>query len=167
MKKRGNGVNTEALIPLYIEAHLTVRAIGALVGMSGQGVSKRLHKAGITRDQGERVARPCSYCGVVLSRPRSRSLGLDKVYCCAGHYYAARANPDFFESRQGSRLARAIVSQHYPLTSDEVVHHKNGDQRHNDLANLVVYASQSDHMAMHHGKRIEPVWDGADTTLCG
>ena len=155
-----NPVNTLDLVVLYTEKHLTVREIGLLVGMTGQGVNKRLRIAGITREQGERVKRPCAFCGIIVSQPRSRSHNA-KAFCSPDHYYAFRENPSFMEWRQGSRLARVIVGQHYALSPDEVVHHKDSNQRHNDLANLVVYASQADHMAMHHGKRIEPVWDGA------
>lgn len=160
---RRKDIDTLEIVKLYTEAHLTVRAIGRLVGMSGAGVNKRLHRAGITSGQGERVERLCAYCGVKISRPRSRALSHPKVFCCANHYYADRANPNFHEWRQGSRLARALVAQHYPLSPVEIVHHLDGNQRHNDLANLAVYATQSDHIAVHHGRKIEPTWRGIDT----
>ena len=153
-------IDTLELVALYTEAHLTLREIGRLKGLSHTAVNKRLHKAGITSRQGERVERTCAYCGVQISRPRSRALSHPKVFCCANHYYADRANPDFQEWRQGSRLARAIVAQHYPLSPVEVVHHIDTNQRNNDLANLEVYSSQADHMAKHHGRAIDPVWKG-------
>lgn len=153
-------VSTLDLVVLYTEKHLTMREIGRVVGMSGPGVMKRLHKAGITGQDGERVIRSCGYCGVEVNRPRSTGLRKNQVYCCAEHYYAARENPQFREWRQGSRLARALVAQHYPLSPIEIVHHKDGDQRHNDLANLAVYANQADHIAVHHGRMIDPIWDG-------
>lgn len=153
-------VNTQELVVLYTEKHLTLREIGQLKGMSATAVMKRLRSVGITRKQGERVERICAYCGITISQSRSQSHN-DKAYCSAEHYYAARSNPQYVEWRNGSRLARAIVSQHYRLSPIEVVHHKDGNQRHNDLANLEVYATQADHMAKHHGRQVAPVWDGA------
>jgi hypothetical protein len=156
---------TPRVVALYTEQHLTVREIGRVVGMSGQAVHRRLQKAGITREQGERIVSPCAYCGVEVNRPRSRGFRREAMYCTAEHYYASRGNPAFRPWRQGGRLARAIVSQHYPLSRDEVVHHVDGDQRHNDLSNLAVYASHADHLAAHHGRQIDPVWRGRDAGL--
>jgi hypothetical protein len=155
---------TPRIIALYCEQHLTVREIGRVVGLSGQAVHRRLQRAGITREQGERIVGPCAYCGVEVNRPRSRGFRREAMYCTAEHYYASRGNPAFRPWRQGGRLARAIVSQHYPLSPVEVVHHVDGDQRHNDLANLEVYASHADHLAAHHGRQIEPVWRGASAS---
>ena len=157
MRKR---VLTQDLVVLYTVKHLTMEEIGRLVGMTRQGVMKRLHKAGITRQDGESVMCVCAYCGKETIKLRSYVRGTAQSYCCAEHYYASRENPDYHQWRQGGRLARAIVAQHYLLTRDEVVHHIDGNQRHNDLNNLEVYASQADHLAVHHGRQIEPVWSG-------
>lgn len=160
-------VNTLDLVAMFTVQHLTLREIGRVVGMSAAGVSKRLRFAGIASLQGTWITRPCGYCGEPVSKPRSRGKRAEALYCGTECYYAARSNPAFVEWRQGSRLARAIVSQHFSLARGHVVHHLDGDQRHNDLANLVVYASQADHMAVHHakhaGKAIEPIWRGDQT----
>ena len=155
-----NRVNTQDLVVLYTVKHLTMEEIGRLVGMTRQGVRKRLHRAGITRQDGERVICLCAYCGVEVNKSRSQVRGRSLSYCSNEHYYASRENPGYQQWRQGGRLARAIVAQHYPLNREEVVHHVDGNQRHNNLDNLEVYASQADHMAKHHGRAIEPVWKG-------
>lgn len=154
-------VSTQHLVVLYTEKHLTMEEIGRIVGMSRQGVMKRLHAVGVTREDGTRVKRPCAYCGVVVDRPRSQARPRLSAYCSPEHYYASLENPEFQQWRHGGRLARAIVSQHYPLQRDHVVHHIDGNQRNNDLANLQVYASQADHMAVHRGRHVDSVWDGA------
>jgi hypothetical protein len=41
------------------------------------------------------------------------------------------------------------------------VHHKDSDNHNNELWNLAVFASTSDHLKHHHGHKIEPLWDGA------
>lgn len=161
IRLRRPDVDTAELVRLFTELHLTLREIGRMVGMTAQGVSRRLRKAGTKAQAGTWITKPCAYCGIELKRQRSRSHRRENWYCCNEHYYAARSNPQFAKWRHGSRLARAIVSQHYPLSPVEIVHHKDGDERNNDISNLAVYASNSDHMAAHHGRAIEPVWDGA------
>jgi len=73
-------------------------------------------------------------------------------------YSVGQFTMEEIERLVGIRLARAVVAQHYPLTREQVVHHVDGNQRNNDLVNLEVYASQADHMAVHHGQAVEPVW---------
>lgn len=158
-----NPVRTQHLVVLYTEKHLTLREIGRLVGMSATAVMKRLRQAGITREHGERVVTLCAYCAMPFSSPRSRVRTRRHLFCSAEHYYASRSNQSYVEWRHGSRLARAIVSQHFPLQREHVVHHKDSDQRHNDLTNLEVYASQSDHLAKHHGRAVPPIWTGDQT----
>lgn len=157
-------VTTKYIITLYIDQHLTLEEIGRVVGMSKQGILRRLQKAGITREQGTWITRPCAYCGVDVRRQRQRVHRTSSWYCCAEHYYAARENPDFQPWHHGGRLARAVVAQHYPLAPTEIVHHKDTNVKNNDISNLAVFASQSDHLAYHHGRKIDPVWDGASVT---
>jgi hypothetical protein len=154
-------VNTPDLVAWYTEHRFPLTQIALLANMSRQGVWKRLKAAGVAVTRVGKIDTVCVYCGVAFQRYRAHTRQAFQHYCCAEHYYAARENREFVEWRQGSRLARAIVAQHYPLSPVEVVHHKDGNQRHNDLANLMVYASQADHLAAHHGRTIAPVWDGA------
>ena len=50
-------VNTESLVDMYRIQHLTVRAIGQVVGMSGVAVWKRLQSAGVAASEGEQIGR--------------------------------------------------------------------------------------------------------------
>jgi hypothetical protein len=160
MDKRKNGVKTEYLVELYTKRGLTLRQIGMQVGMSHAGVRVRLKKAGV---EDSRIEVNCGYCGVRFRQVRSRwRKRLKESYCSAEHYYAARENPDFMEWRQGSRLARAVVAQHFELEKEHRVHHVDSDQRNNDLVNLWVFASQSDHLKWHHYGNVEPIWKGSE-----
>ena len=86
-----------------------------------------------------------------------------RLFCSATHYWASREKPGYVESRRGGQLARAVVIQHFQvLESEHVVHHVDGDQRNNDLRNLEVYATHGEHMRHHHGRKVEPLWRGAD-----
>jgi hypothetical protein len=44
-----------------------------------------------------------------------------------------------------------------PLKLREVVHHRNEDKRDNDRSNLLLFASQADHLAFHRLERGAPL----------
>lgn len=148
---------TEDLVYMYREQHLTLREIGLLVGLSHTGVSKRLKGAGVLDS---RVVRHCGTCGGEVEVNRSRAKGGGSFYCGKGCYGLSRSNPEYVPWRQGSRLARMIVSQYFELGEGNVVHHKDSNQRNNRVENLMVFASHSDHMKHHHGRGVKPLWDG-------
>lgn len=154
-------ISTQDLVVLYTEKHLTLREIAVIVGITHAGVWKRLRAAGIHVKQGEWVSVQCSYCGVPFSCRRGRWKKQKDFYCQDEHYWASRQNENFVEWRQGGRLARAIVAQHFKLERDHIVHHKDADQRNNDRANLMVFMNQSDHLKHHRGQVIHALWDGA------
>ena len=161
MGRRPSAVKTQDVVDMYTIAHLTMRQIAAKVGLSQQVIWYRLKRAGVTAAQGEWVARRCAYCQEMVRVTRGRARAHKWVFCGQEHYYAFLKRSGYQEWRHGGRLARAVVAQHFDLQPGEIVHHKDGNQRNNDRANLVVFASNSDHMAHHRGRKVQPLWDGA------
>lgn len=156
-----NDLKTQDLVVMWENQRLSLAAIGKLVGLTRQAVKKRLNKAGVSTAKSKRWILPCALCGVPVARTRNKlrhSKG--NVFCTSEHLHAWMENPNFREWRQGGRLARAIVAQHFELQPEHIVHHKDGDQRNNDRANLLVFASSSDHGKHHHGRKVEALWDG-------
>ena len=143
---------------MYIVDHLTLREIGTRLKISHSCVAKRLRAAGITSEQGEWVNKECEFCGKEYKIARSRE---GNKYCSQACYSAAITSPKSHLWRHGQRLARLIVRQHFDLQDDYVVHHIDGDDRNNDRRNLVVYASQADHISAHRGGKARPIWVGA------
>ena len=161
-KIRFSEVKTQQVVVWYTEQHLTLAEISKLTGMSRAGIHKRLRGAGITREQGTRVDLVCDFCGSRVRKGRGQWRKTSKHYCGRACYFAALENPGYHPWRQGQRLARALVAQHFTLSPDHVVDHRDGDNRNNDLANLRVYTSHADHMRMHRGGDVVPVWDGGN-----
>jgi hypothetical protein len=82
-------------------------------------------------------------------------------FCSEGCYFATRSDTKYTEHRQGQRRARAAVSKVFDIPPGAVVHHEDKNQDHNDLANLKVFAAQSDHLRFHHRVNpAKPIWDG-------
>lgn len=154
-------METSEIVQFYTVEHLTLRQIAQLAGMSYQAIAKRLKKAGVSARDGEHLQVPCERCGTMLDRTRER-VRRGKQYCSQDCYLALRTNTGFVQSRRGGYEARALVRRHFDLQYEHIVHHEDRDQTHNDLANLRVFATDSDHMKYHHGKKIKPIWDGRD-----
>jgi len=159
---RQNKLKTQDIVVMYTQQHLTLRQIGKLVDMSAMAVSKRHKAAGVTAHDGEWIKANCGFCGADIERRRSEHRNKFDVYCNMECYAASRESPGFKPWRHGSRIARAIVSQYFKLDQEHIVHHVDGDERNNNLDNLEVYASQSDHIKHHHGKsKVMPLWRGS------
>lgn len=153
-------VTTQHIVSLLRDEGLLVQDIAAQLGVTRQAIWKRLKHFGIDSRVHKHKDMECAFCGVKF-RKRVK-LARFRNFCKAEHYYAFRENSSFVEWRHGSRLARAIVAQHFDIDKDHIVHHKDGNERNNDRGNLMVFANQSDHIAYHHGRRkVEPLWDGA------
>ena len=160
---RRNTVTTPYLVELIVKRHRKINEVANLVGMSRQAIYNRLRHANVNPSHARWLSLPCAFCGSPIRRrwrlrshtPNARS------FCGRACYAGYRLNPNFYESRHGTRLSRLIVGKYFSLDNDMIVHHKDGDERNNDLANLCVFASHSDHMKYHHSKsKVEPLWDG-------
>ncbi len=164
MYNKKKHIKTQDVVVMYTAQHLSSCEIQRLIGMSRTGIMKRLRKAGVTTNQGEWVNVACDFCGGQYRLVRSRWRKAEKHYCKTECYYAALENPGYHPWRQGQRLARAIISQYFTLQENNVIHHKDGDNRNNDRSNLAVYQSQSDHMNHHRNGNAQPIWDGVTQT---
>lgn len=156
--------SNEQLIRLYVSDHLTMQEIADKLKITRQAVWNRLNWLGVKAEQGERVSLNCDFCGKIYEIPRSKWKKGTR-YCSQDCYFLARFNPQYRQDRHCQRLARVIVSQHFPLAQEHVVHHKDGNNKNNNIDNLAVFASQSDHLIFHHGRRKilpAPIWDGAN-----
>jgi len=162
---RKSRIAPQDVVVMSTVQHLTPAEIAVLAGISRQQVGKILRTQGINTSKGPggacRVIIECAMCGKTMEISRKKWGKWVKHYCSNECYYASRSNPNYYQWRHGSRIARIIISQYYPIQPEHVVHHIDGDERNNDRDNLLLFASHSDHMKHHHGKNhVEPIWDG-------
>ncbi len=163
-KRVKSSLKPQDVVALATIQHLSPAQIAPIAGVTRQMIWKILRKQGMNTGKGPggatRVNYECDFCGKPSETYRARWRNSIKHYCSEPCYFAAIENPGYHPWRQGQRLARAIVSQYFPLQDEHVVHHKDGDSRNNDRSNLAVYQSQSDHMNHHRNGKAQPIWDG-------
>ena len=157
---RLNKVNIDDVVSMYVRQHLTLREIGAIVGMTAAGVLVALRRVGVTRYMGEWVQVKCSHCGGAVSKSRSAWKKSIDHYCNQECYMASIHNDAYNQSRAGQLRARKAVSSVFSLLVGHVVHHHDSNNLNNELGNLAVFASQADHMSFHRGGEGRPIWDG-------
>lgn len=129
----------------------SLQMIADEIGSTKQGIKKALNRSGVdTSNAATWQTLECPQCGATFKKTRALTRNHPgKIYCGAQCYYAAIHNPDFVEWRHGTRVARDIISQHIDIPDGAIAHHKDGDERNNDVANLMLFANQSDHMTWH------------------
>lgn len=152
-----SSIDTQAMIDLYTKDHKTMQEIANMAGVSKTAVYKRLKKANIKAYEGEWINKNCKNCGKQFRITRSRQKQQTGHYCSTDCYYDFVTVKGSFIDRYGGYKARIKVREVFDLQSKHVVHHIDGDQRHNELCNLMVFASQSDHLIYHRTGNIEPL----------
>lgn len=140
-----------------------ITEIAAALELTRQRVWQIVRSLGLSTHRPKGVERNCALvsCRAAIRVPQSRARKSEKSFCNAEHYYAWRFNPQFLGWRQGMRLGRAEVAKHFKLEPRHIVHHLDGNERNNEISNLIVFASASDHMRHHHRRSVEPIWRGA------
>jgi len=135
------------------------------MGFTRAGICKALNKAGVdTSKKATWQTLECPQCGKTFRKTRALTRNYPgRIYCGADCYYAAIHNPDFVVWRHGTRVARDIISEHTIIPDGAVAHHKDGNERNNDVDNLMLFANQSDHSKWHRSVThdVTPIFDGS------
>ncbi|MEM2946785.1 MAG: AsnC family protein [Candidatus Bathyarchaeia archaeon] len=155
-------ISADELVTLYTVHHLTMEQIGEICGVTRQAIWRRLKKMGVKAEDGEWVKFKCEICGKDVKLRRCEFRYRSPRFCSPDCYFKAIRNPNYKPWRQGGRIAREVVSKYFDISKypNAVIHHKDGNNRNNSCSNLVVFASQADHMAYHRGRNVKPLWDG-------
>lgn len=161
---RQGKIKTQDIVVMIQKQGLKVDQVAKLLGMSRQAIWKRMRKAGVTSRSFVWIEFICAFCGTTNKRRRRQAQRSEDNYCNQECYFADLESPGYAQWRQGSRIARAIVAQYVnPIPVGAIVHHKDGNDRNNDRSNLMLLASQADHIAIHRSRKsVNILWDGAN-----
>jgi len=148
-------IDKTTLEVMYVDKLMRVQEIADAYGKTRQRIWQLLKQYGL--HNGSRVVRDCMNpeCGKSFKVVRSRArVGSDK-YCKDSCYYEHKGSLGYEPSRQGQRIGRGIIEGYlgFKLPVGFIVHHEDGNQGHNELDNLWVFRSQSEHIKYHHAKR--------------
>lgn len=158
-------VERREVVELY-RSGVRVGEIANRYGVATKTVQRLARRAGEGRPARKGVVR-CSNCGIAVER-YFRFRTRDK-FCKSACYYEKLKNPEYRRDVYGMRQARKVVGRYFRLEGGMVVHHVDGDNRNNELGNLMVFASQGDHLVWHRlgGELsgIRPVWVGASSRV--
>ncbi len=154
-KEQGNIIeaynNLTPMITLAEQYGVTRQAIWKLLNKYGCDTSKRL------------ILVSCTTCGKEILRTKGRIRKQLHHFCDENCYYvfleAGNGFP-YIQNRHGQRIARSIVSKHFTLGTNHIVHHENRNTLDNRLKNLKVFRNQGDHVRHHRGFDVEPLWSG-------
>lgn len=140
---------------LYLVEHLTMAEIGKIYGVSRQMINYFMRRLGVPRGTGERFMVPCDACGGQYSITRKRFKSSIKHFCSMMCYTSYLHNAEYRQSRTGQRIGRKVMEKYLnrELRQGEVIHHIDGDTMNNNLSNLKLFPSHSEHIAFHHKQR--------------
>ena len=170
MKKILTDEQKQEIIKAYSVDLVPMIKLAKDYGVSRVAIHKMLVKMGVNTKKGEggatRVFVTCQFCKKKAERRRSEKRGRNLFFCGHACYYAwmkkgGRGEGEFIPWREGSRKARKMVKQYFNLQPHHVVHHKDRNQRNNELKNLVVFETQGDHMKHHRGVDVPYIWEGS------
>jgi DNA-binding transcriptional regulator LsrR (DeoR family) len=152
-------LDIEEIKKLYLVEHLTMQEIGKRVGCTRQNVHYLLRKNEVDISSGERFLAKCDVCGTEYSITRRRFMNQEKHFCSKSCYTSYMHNPDYRQWRDGQRMARKVmeIELERRLVPGEVIHHEDGDNMNNDISNLRLFSSNSEHMKYHHKVRRERI----------
>jgi len=161
------------IITAYKVDLVTVKELAKRYGVTRQGIYKALKRNNIdTSDNANgKIVVSCTCCGASVRKNRSHIRKRKHIFCNMECYYAyieGLQQGEYNQSRQGQRVARAVISQYFTLKPGNIVHHEDRNNKNNHPSNLKVFANQGDHIRYHRwakdGIEIKPLWDGS--TLC-
>lgn len=144
--------HTDEMRRMYERELLSCDHIAKVYGCTRQRVWQILKAAGVQTVDHKRLVK-CHVCGKEVQRHRSQVRKSRRQYCSTACYAAHVGSSAYQEHRQSSRIARAIAESLYEMQPEYQVHHLDGNQRNNELSNMVIFHSAHDHHTYHRSSR--------------
>lgn len=152
-----NDISNQQLINLYKNQGLTLRQIAKKYKVSHQNIHQRLKRLGIIKND-LRVQVNCDSCGKIKQISVSRSKKQQKHYCNMTCLAISKEKGHYKIWKREQKISRVEVGKHFKLVPEYVVDYVDGDNKNNDISNLVVYASEEERIKAKQGHKVIPMW---------
>jgi predicted DNA-binding protein YlxM (UPF0122 family) len=168
MQERNLNENIAEIVKLFFEDYMSLRQIAARFNVSAVSIKKALNRHGHDTSKASlHFETTCAMCEnkIVRIRCQIRNKGIGN-FCdmVCYHVYLDSISIGKNLSRNGMRKGRVIVESILgTLPEGSIVHHIDGDEENNEVENLMLLASSTDHLMIHRGFG-EPkiLFDGRD-----
>lgn len=149
-------VDYNTLHAMYLDKALPVNEIARRINRTRVRVWQLLKEYNLHDRNRKQVASVCAFCHSSFNATLSVVNNGGGKYCNETCYHEhQRSISNFQDNRHGKRIARKNIETWLgkPLPEGFVVHHEDGDCLSNDLRNLFIFPSHSEHLKYHHAKR--------------
>lgn len=157
------------IIRAFTESLVPAAKLAEQYGITRQSIWKMLKKQGVNTAKGignTRFEVSCDYCQKVIVRNRARVRNQTRNFCNHACYYSFidhnHGTGPYKANRHGQRIAREKISQVFELTKGNVIHHIDRNNYNNRWDNLMVFATNGDHIRYHRlgPGYVQPIWVG-------
>lgn len=143
-------VDTNKAVELYVNNLLSCGMIAEIMKVSRQAIFKALRHAKVDTSK-RKFTTKCSQCGKEISRTRQRIRDTMYPFCSNQCYFAYIKNPNYQDSRQGTRIANHMLQEAVSYQYSLVSHHVDGNDSNNSPQNIWGFRSHAHHMRYHRG----------------
>jgi len=160
----------EEIISLYKNG-VSIKDISQLTQITRPAIYNTLKRNKIEVDRRKVLQLNCLFCNEEFTRQRSLNKNEHSGYCSIQCFHAHRSTSGIY-SKRGSELVslheknskikhrelgrislKVIKEAGIILETGQVIHHIDGNRNNNNLENLQIFNSHSEHMNFHHKKR--------------
>ncbi len=161
---------------LYTDRCYSCADLANLAGVSRIAIWKKLQKLNVITKKGQnKPTLVCSHChkSFTINRKKFFRSTTTHPFCSKTCYFAFMRNPNYIQNRWGTKLGRKSICEYLSLSTlgnglpySSVIHHINSNKLNNNIKNLVLFASSSDHQKFHHNVNpVTPIYDGSKNYL--
>lgn len=157
-----HGIVQEIILNAYEVEHLSCAEIASFYsGVNRHHIYRFLKERNVDTSN-PRIKTTCSWCETEFTKTRKRYRSSKRHFCtddCRDFYMMEIGISN--KSGMGGKIAHTVVSQHFKLEDEHVIHHEDRNRLNNTPHNLKVFADAISHVRYHRGVDVEPLWDGS------
>jgi len=165
----------DEIVQAYDKDLVRMQDLAKKYSRTRMGIYKVIKKSGVNIEnrilkKRESLKRYCSNCKKIFYCSEYRVKCSKYIYCSQQCYYEhldRRQSGKYVDSKKGRQIARKLVAKFYNLQKTDIVHHRDRNNLNNNIENLMVFRSHSEHLKFHRigEESVEPLFDGKKISI--